>query len=593
MRRRFMQFAAALLLVCLAIPPAGAITTNRDGEVMIRVGLASSNAHVSTPELESANLENNNSQGFGWGYRFGYYDGSLNFVELARTDRDTISISVLKTQNLRFDGSRYSTNGSGILVGCYHIQIPGSFSSYSEAAAAAAGYSGGFVAWIDGAYQVRVGAYPSKEAAESAGISGTVVGTSSYGMSVVKTGTGQILFQYDCGESGKLAIQPDVTGAEETRTWFDGFKYRGGFQYHRRGGGNLTVVNVLPLEDYVNGVACYEMGREWPLEALKAQATCARTYVLGNLGKHESYGFDICTSANCQVYYGMGTKRTDYGPSEVSMRAVAETAGMVVKYNGRLAETFYSSSFGGASEDAKNVWGTDTVHEYPYLRGVTDPYEADLDDRNDMSPWTKTYTAAQLTQQLQSKGLGTGTSVKSLELTYSQLGNVIQVVVRWANGQSSTISASNIRNRFDIKSIRFTVNGAGADSAVPVTPSAPTGDISINGSGTVGSWEGKYAISGNGSVSSIGERACIISGTGSVSELEGSGTGGTSGGNTPSVQPGGGTVSVSGNTYVFNGGGWGHQVGMSQFGANAMARRGFTYDEIITFYFPGVQLAHY
>ena len=51
MRRRFMQFAATLLLVCLAIPPAGAITTNRDREVMIRVGLASSNAHVSTPEL--------------------------------------------------------------------------------------------------------------------------------------------------------------------------------------------------------------------------------------------------------------------------------------------------------------------------------------------------------------------------------------------------------------------------------------------------------------------------------------------------------------------------------------------------------------
>ena len=64
-----------------------------------------------------------------------------------------------------------------------------------------------------------------------------------------------------------------------------------------------------------------------------------------------------------------------------------------------------------------------------------------------MSPWTKTYTAAQLTQQLQKHGLGVGTSVKSLDLTYSQLGNVIQVVVRWANGQSTTISASNIRSR--------------------------------------------------------------------------------------------------------------------------------------------------
>ncbi len=586
MRKRFMQLAAALLTLCLSVPPAGAVTTNQNGEIMIRVGLASTSSHVPTGELESANLENNNSQGFGWGYRFGYYDGNLNFVELARTDRNTISVSVLKTQNLRYDGSRYSSEGGGVLVGCYHVQIPGSYNGYEEAAAAAADYSGGFVAWIDGAYQVRVGAYPSKEEAETAGIGGTVVGTSSYGMSVVKTGTNQILFQYDCGQSGKLAIQPDVTGAGETRTWFDGYKYRGGFQYHRKTGGNLTVVNVVGLEDYVNGVICYEMGRDWPLEALKAQAMCARTYVLKNLNKHNSYGFDICTSANCQVYHGMGSNKADYGPSETSMRAVAETAGLVIKYNGRLAETPYSSSFGGASEDANYVWGTNTTTEHPYLRGVEDPYEADLNDRNSHCPWTVNYTAAQLTQQLQKAGMGTGTSVKSLELTYSRLGNVIKAVVHWKNGQSNTINAGNIRSRFGVDSIRFTVNGAGTTGT---QPPEQTGDISIDGFGTTDSMEGKYVITGNGSLSQIGGSAYIISGTGSVSQLEGSG----SGGNTSAPQPGSGTVTVSGDTYTFNGGGWGHQIGLSQFGANAMARRGFTYDEIVTFYLPGVQITTY
>ena len=128
--------------------------------------------------------------------------------------------------------------------------------------------------------------------------------------------------------------------AKKGYIWFSGYKYRGGFQYHRRNGGNLTVVNMVELEDYVNGVVCYEMGREWPLEALKAQAICARTYVMKNLNKHNSYGFDICPSDSCQVYHGMGSNRTDYGPSEVSMRAVAETAGMVVKYGGKLAEVF-------------------------------------------------------------------------------------------------------------------------------------------------------------------------------------------------------------------------------------------------------------
>lgn len=594
MGKRLMQLAAAVLAVCLAVPPAAG--ANRDGSVMIRVGLASSNEHVPTGELEAAHLENNT--GYGAGYRFGYYDSSLNFVELARTDPGTTQVAVLKTQNLCYGSAggkqTYSSSiTSNILVGCYHIQIPGSYGSYSEAAAAASGYSAGFPAWIDGAYQVRVGAYPSKEAAQAAGISGTVVGTSSYGMSVVKTGTNQILFQYDCGESGRLAIQPDVTGAGETRTWFAGYKYRGGFQYHRRNGGNLTVVNVLPLEDYINGVVCYEMGREWPLEALKAQAVCARTYVMKNLGKHNGYGFDICPSDSCQVYHGMGSNKPDFGPSEVSMRAVAETAGMVVKYNGKLAEVFYVSSFGGASEDARNIWGTDTVNEYPYLRGVVDPYEADLDDRNEMSPWTKTYTSAQLTQQLQKYGLGMGTSVKSLELTYSQLGNVLQVVVRWANGQSNTIGVDRIRSRFDVRSIRFTVNGAGTGEAA-AKPSQPgsDGDISINGSGAAGSLSGKYAISGTGSVSSVGETPYIISGTGSVSAYADAGNG-TGGGSTPVTQPGSGTVTVSGNSYTFNGGGWGHQVGMSQYGANAMARRGFSYDEIVEFYFPGVQGTHY
>lgn len=595
MGKKLIQITALLLAVCLTLLSAGAVTTNREGQAMIRVGLASSNTHVPTGELEAANLENNT--GYGSGYRFGYYDSGLNFVELARTDAGTTQVTVLKTQNLSYGydsalgKTTYSSSAvSNTVVGCFHIQLPGSFSDYAQAAEIAAGYSG-FVAWIDGAYRVRIGAYTSKEKAEAAmaGVAdGTVVGTSSYGMSVVRTGTAQILFQYDAGESGRLAIQPDVTGVGETRTWFSGYKYRGGFQYHRRDGGNLTVVNVLELEDYINGVVCYEMGRDWPLEALKAQAVCARTYVMKNLGKHDSYGFDICPSDWCQVYHGMGDGRIDYGPSETSMRSVAETAGLVAKYNGAPAEIFYVSSFGGASEDAKNVWGTDTVNEYPYLRGVSDPYEADLDSVNAMSPWTVTYTASQLTQQLQKAGLGVGTSVERLELTYSKLGNVIQAVVRWANGQSSTISASNIRSRFDVRSIRFTVNGATPDgTAAPLEPSVSS-EIFVNGTGKLDSLDGKYIIFGTGSVSKLDGTAYAISGAGSVSEI-----GGGIGGTPPAVPAGSGTVTVSGSTYVFSGGGWGHQVGMSQYGANAMARRNFTYDEIIMFYFPGVQVAHY
>lgn len=597
MRKRFMQLAAAALAVCLTIPAAGAVTTNRDGDVMIRVGLASTSTHVPTGELEAAHLQNE----YGAGYRFGYYDSNLNFVELARTGRDVNKAAVLKTENLYYGRSpalnkdTYSSSiSSSVLVGCVHIQLPGSFDSYEAAQAEASRYENGFVAWINGQYQVRVGAYGTGDEARAAqaalGGIGSITGTSEYGLSVVETGTSRVLFQYDNGASGALAVLPDVTGAEEVQTWFSGYKYRGGFQYQRRTGGNLTVVNVLPLEDYINGVVCYEMGRDWPLEAIKAQAVCARTYVLKNLGKHESNGFDICPSDSCQVYHGMGSDRPDYGPSATSMQAVADTAGMVIKYSGKLAEVFYVSSFGGASEDAKNVWGTDTVNEYPYLRGVEDPYEADLDAVNAMSPWTVTYTAAQLTRQLQSQGMGTGTSVSGLELTYSKLGNVLQVVVHWANGQSNTIGVDKIRSRFGVRSIRFTVNGTGTGGTVAPDTSGNRGEIYINGSAVSGGLDGKYVISGSGAVSQAGEKPYAIAGTGSVSAIE---TGGGSNNNTTATQPGSGTVTVSGSTYTFNGGGWGHQVGMSQYGANAMARRGFTAGEIIKFYFPGVQVTHY
>ena len=590
MHKRLRQFAACALSACLTVSAAGAVRTNGDGDVIIRVGLASANSHNATKELEAAHLQN--ESGYGSGYRFGYYDDGYDFVELGYTDDDVTQVAVLKTTNLYYGYSsalgKYtysSTITSNILVGCYHIQIPGRFGSYEDAADAAAGYRDGFVAWIDGDYQVRVGAYGTKEEAQEAlynlPVDGDIVGTSSYGMSVVKTGTDQILFQYDEGAGSRLAIQPDVTGAWETRTWFSGYNYRGGFQYQRRTGGNLTVVNFVELEDYINGVICYEMGREWPLEALKAQAMCARTYVLQNLGKHSSYGFDICNSSNCQVYRGMGSGSASYGPSTVSMRAVDETAGLVVKYNGALAETPYSSSFGGASEDAMNVWGTDTVNDCPYLRGVVDPYEAALDDSNAFSPWTVSYSSSELTRLLQSAGYGANTSVSSLELNYSQLGNVLQVIVRWSNGQSNTFTPSNIRSVFKVNSIRFTVNG---QTANPGTSSA-SGGVSVNGT-AVGGTDGMYAISGNGTVSAVGDKPYAISGSGSVGALGSQQSG--SGSN-----QGGGSVTVSGNSYVFNGGGWGHQLGMSQYGANAMARQGFTFDEIIEFYFPGVRISHY
>lgn len=593
MKKRFMQFFAACLAVTLCIPPVWAAPSNNSSSVMIRVGLASSSDHNAAGEQAAAHLQNNT--GYGSGFRFGYYNGNRNFVELGHTGKSITEIAVLKTQNMYYgydaSSGKYTYSDSitsNIAVGCYHIRVPGSYATYEDAAADAKIY-GGFVAWIDGSYQVRVGAYQSKEGAEGALATmpqGSIVGTSCYGMNVVETGTDKILFQFDNGSSQALGILPDVTGAGDVRTWFSGFKYRGGFTYQRVGGNNLTVVNVLGLEDYLKGVVCYEMGRDWPLEALKAQAICARTYVLRRLDYHSGLGFDVCNSDSCQVYRGVGSNRTNYGPSTISDQAVAETAGQVLWYQSSLADTFYSSSHGGASESAYYIWGTD-IEKYPYLCGVIDPYEQAVADRNGYSSWTVSYTSSDLTKRLQGYGYGTNTAIDSLELTYSKLGNVIQVKLSYANGQSNTITPRTkpraIRALFGVNSIRFTVNGQTVTSGGMTSGSS----YAVNGSGSLSSLDGLYAISGTGSTTQVGDELYTISGTGNTAALGGtsSGTGGSN--------DGGGTVTVSGSSYVFKGSGWGHQVGLSQFGANAMARQGFTYKNIVEFYFPGTKVGSY
>lgn len=168
--------------------------------------------------------------------------------------------------------------------------------------------------------------------------------------------------------------------------------------------------------------------------------------------------------------------------------------------------------------------------DYPYLCGVKDPYEASVADRNSYSSWTVTYSAQQLNTRLQGYGFGANTSLDHLELTYSDLGNVIQVKLCYANGQSNTITPRTkprgIRALFGLNSIRFTVNGQGADAA---TSTGTTGGQStaqtssgypVNGSGSLSDLDGIYVISGSGRLPKRG-RTCILSqGAGTTAALQ-------------------------------------------------------------------------
>ena len=572
-----MQFAAVLLAVVLALPTV--LAAGSGGE-MVRVGLA-----YGSGALVNANLENNT--GYGSGYRMGYFDDNLDFVELAWTDEDETQITMVKTQNTWVNGTSYSnSDNGGDVIGCYHVLVESGYRSYEQAAADAQEYRDGFVAWIDGDYQVRAGSYTSRQEAEDAAqsLGGTVAGTSSYAVNVTRTGTAEILFQVDGGADLALGVMPDVTGADTVRTWFKGYRYYGGFRYERIGGGDLTVVNIVDLETYIKGVVPYEMSSSWPLEALKVQAVCARSYAYINIhsGKHTSYHFDVCNTTDCQAYYGAGTNSSSYQATERTDQAVDETAGEYAWYDGQVIEAFYSSSHGGASESVYNVWGT-SLEQYPYLCGVEDPYEADMASKNSYSSWTVSYSSSELAQRLENYGYDASSGIESLTLTYSDLGNVIQVRVNYRDGGSDTIRPSSMRSVFGISSIRFTVNGQAASSGSGTTSSSG-GGLTANGSTSLDS-QGTYTvISGSGSLSQAGlDGLYAISGSGSITPAEDAASGGGSGTDTPT----GTQVTVSGSSYSFQGSGNGHQLGLSQYGAWAMAERGFTYDEIIEFYYPG------
>lgn len=572
-----MQFAAVLLAVVLALPTV--LAAGSGGE-MVRVGLA-----YGSGALVNANLENNT--GYGSGYRMGYFDDDLDFVELAWTDEDETQITMVKTQNTWVNGTSYSTSDNGgDVIGCYHVLVESGYRSYEQAADDAQEYRDGFVAWIDGDYQVRAGSYTSRQEAEDAAqnLGGTVAGTSSYAVNVTRTGTAEILFQFDGGDDLALGVMPDVTGADTVRTWFKGYRYYGGFRYERIGGGDLTVVNIVDLETYIKGVVPYEMSSSWPLEALKVQAVCARSYAYINIhsGKHTSYHFDVCNTTDCQAYYGAGTNSSSYQATERTDQAVDETAGEYAWYDGQVIEAFYSSSHGGASESVYNVWGT-SLEQYPYLCGVEDPYEADMASKNSYSSWTVSYTSSELVQRLENYGYDASSGIESLTLTYSDLGNVIQVRVNYRDGGSDTIRPSSMRSVFGISSIRFTVNGQAASSGSGTTSSSG-GGLTANGSTSLDS-QGTYTvISGSGSLSQAGlDGLYAISGSGSITPAEDAASGGGSGTDTPT----GTQVTVSGSSYSFQGSGNGHQLGLSQYGAWAMAERGFTYEEIIEFYYPG------
>ncbi len=389
--------------------------------------------------------------------------------------------------------------------------------------------------------------------AQSTAASGITVKADETGFTVTDASGGAVY----ASSGDTLAIHPSggLTTCKE-------YRYYGDFVLKQSAAGSLTVLNYVALDDYVKGVLPHEMTPSWPAEALKAQAVCARSFALGNLNKHKSLGFDLCNTTNCQVYRGADRA------TAASDAAVDETAGQYLMADGKLAVGYYFSSDGGATESNENVWGGDPIS---YLRGVKDPYEDVTAAYN--GSWSVTLSAAEVAAKLAAAGYSIGTVADVRVTGRTATDNVKEVTVTDTSGQTVVLTNSKVRTVFGLNSIRYTISGGGSASL----------DVGLYaGSAQKGGIPYVPGVAGNsvqGLITGSAFGKTMLSAAGNVIEAAAHGKKLAS------------TASASPDGFTFTGTGWGHNVGMSQYGAYAMAKQGFSYDEILKFYFTGITIA--
>ncbi len=281
-------------------------------------------------------------------------------------------------------------------------------------------------------------------------------------------------------------------------------------------GEEVIIVNRVPIEDYLRGVVPLEIGERQPSEraAVEAQAIAARSYAYTHLAPAQR--FDVRATVDDQVYGGAFAERA------VSDAAVAATAGQVLRYAGRIADTPYHSTCGGMTAETSEVWSGE--RGAPYLRRVDDHVPGTRRSYCDISPryeWTR-------------------------EMTGTEVGAAVTRYLR-SRGGSQTIGIARA----------LTVESH--------TPSGRIGTLVIDGTVGATTLRGnaiRYALRAAG-----GE---LLNSTYFSIESSGSGT--------------------EGRRFTLHGHGYGHGIGMCQWGAIGRARAGQDASTILQTYYPGTSV---
>lgn len=282
----------------------------------------------------------------------------------------------------------------------------------------------------------------------------------------------------------------------------------------------IVLINELPVETYLCGVVPSEMPASYELEALKAQAVCARSYAYRQMENYAypEYKAHVNDSTDYQVY-GNSKQQT------ASTEAVKATSGETVKYKGKVVTTYYYSTSCGQTTTVE-AWGSKPEKKNAYLasvqvKGTQGDYEKDL-------PW-----------------------------------------YRW----EATISKETLSNLIGLN----TGEDIGMLKSVKVTKRGP-GDVALR----------LKAVGEKGSVVVETENKirAALGGTGyEIEKQDGSVV------NSMTLLPSAFfTIQKSGDSFVIQGGGFGHGIGMSQNGANEMAKDGKDYQEILKLFYYDVTI---
>ena len=249
---------------------------------------------------------------------------------------------------------------------------------------------------------------------------------------------------------------------------------------------DLHAVNTLRVNDeYLYGLG--EVPSSWSKEALKAQTVAARSYAIYKmLNNPNSTTVDDCqcqiyTTSTHQVFSGFNKEVSSYGASWVAAvnETVSGNTGKVVTANGSVISTYYSSSTGGRSQAAHEVWGGSPVS---YLLGSDDRWSLNANTGNPNISWTVTIDQATLAARLKAQDSRV-TDVAALSFATYASGGVSQLTVTNSSGSALTINVgpsgpitpAELKTMFSAKSTYFTAITASPDpSPTPTSSATPT-----------------------------------------------------------------------------------------------------------------------